>query len=107
MERTDIEKKRYIYPQYVPAQQLMKGLYTGEWAMIAAPPILGLILYNIIGFAIGMMLGLLFFALLFRYEGKRVNLLHEMVSSARYLSSQRYYIKKERELDDEMEAAEE
>ena len=41
MERTDIEKKRYIYPQYVPAQQLMKGLYTGEWAMIAAPPILG------------------------------------------------------------------
>ena len=40
MERTDIEKKRYIYPQYVPAQQLMKGLYTGEWAMIAAPPIL-------------------------------------------------------------------
>ncbi|MCR0308966.1 ATP-binding protein, partial [[Clostridium] innocuum] len=29
------------------------------------------------------------------------------VSSARYLSSQRYYIKKERELDDEMEAAEE
>ncbi len=104
----EANKKEYIYPQYVSSQQLIKGLYMTEWILVAGPPILGLLAYNIVGFALGSMIGIFICALLYRYEGKRTNLLHEAVSTSAFLVSQHYYIKKERDLsEDEKEEIEE
>lgn len=97
-------QKEYSYPPYVPDMQLMKGLYYYEWFMVAGPTILGTIIFKILGTVIGLIMSFGIWTIFVRSDGRRTNIYMDIMSSLRYFTSQRIFIKRERsnlELDEE------
>lgn len=94
-------EKEYIYPSYVTQQQLLKGMYIYEWFISAAFPIVGILIFSVVGFVVGAVIFCLIVGLLMRMNNNRTNLLGEMMSASTYFLTQQLFIKKHREIEEE------
>lgn len=97
----------YTYPKYVTSKQIMKGLYIHEWGLVAIPSIFGLLIFGVLGLMIGTALTFLLYGLMIRMDGKRYNLLNEMLWSLSFLTSQQLFIKTPRSEQNAEDQAEE
>lgn len=85
--------KEYFYPKYVPSQQIIKGLYVTEWLTTVAPAALGLMLFQIFGFIVGLVFSATLWIVFVRQEGQRTNFAYELSCILNYYTTQQEFRK--------------
>lgn len=96
--------KEYFYPKYVPSQQIIKGLYITEWFICVSPAAIGLILFQILGFIIGLVLSATLWFIFVRQDNQRTNFAYEIGCIINYYTTQQDFRKAPRvDIDDTVE----
>jgi hypothetical protein len=99
VEKND-KPKEYFYPNYVPRMLMMKGLYFHEWFIAVLCLVAPLWIIGYIGILYGLMIASVVWIMCYRRD-KRSNLLSELMSLVKFITTSQTIMKGERDIVEE------
>ena len=92
-----MEKKTYYYPEYIPTQMLILGIYLTEWVFLVSIIVIFLFTGSLIGLMVAIFLDPLIFLLLVRTKNSRRNGISVLIDYANFMLKSRTIMAKPRE----------